>query len=166
MALFMALAAVIVVAAAAVDGCFAAKDVRLKGDERARKPAGTLPPINDALRQESEYKSTFLATMSHRLRTPAGFYIALSGRVGTLRCRRGARDADRALWVTSAAIAPGFWPLSTTLSAASLEAGRYRVDIEPLDVLDGECGGADGAPVGRRKGVRFSVELDAGFLWC
>lgn len=163
-ALFMALAAVIVVAAAAVNGVLRRQGRQIEAmNEKLEEANGHLASMNDALRQESEYKSTFLATMSHELRTPLASTIALVD--VWERDAEGARDADRALMGDIRRHSAGLLAtINNTLDAASLEAGRYRVDIEPLDMLDVVNAVEQTVrPLAEEKGVRFSVELDAGF---
>lgn len=54
--------------------------------------------------------------------------------------------------------------INNTLDAASLEAGRYRVDIAPLDVLDVvNAVEATVAPLAAEKGVAFTADIDPRF---
>lgn len=132
-------------------------------NEKLEEANGHLASMNDALRQESEYKSTFLATMSHELRTPLASTIALVD--VWERDAEGARDADRALMGDIRRHSAGLLAtINNTLDAASLEAGRYRVNIEPLDMLDVVNAVEQTVrPLAEEKDVRFSVELDADF---
>lgn len=54
--------------------------------------------------------------------------------------------------------------INNTLDAASLEAGRYRVSIEPLDMLDVVNAVEQTVrPLAEEKGVAFDAELDSEF---
>lgn len=69
--LFGALAAVIVAVAVAVNGALRRQGLQMEAmNDKLEEANGHLERMNDALRQKSEYKSTFLATMSHELKTP------------------------------------------------------------------------------------------------
>ena len=76
--LFGALAAVIVAVAVAVNGALRRQGRQMEVmNDKLEEANGHLERMNDALRQKSEYKSTFLATMSHELKTPLASTIAL-----------------------------------------------------------------------------------------
>lgn len=76
--LFGALAAVIVAVAVAVNGALRRQGRQMEAmNDKLEEANGHLERMNDALRQKSEYKSTFLATMSHELKTPLASTIAL-----------------------------------------------------------------------------------------
>ena len=69
--LFGALAAVIVAVAVAVNGALRRQGRQMEAmNDKLEEANGHLERMNDALRQKSEYKSTFLATMSHEQKTP------------------------------------------------------------------------------------------------
>lgn len=163
-ALFMALAAVIVAVAVVVNGVLRRQGRQIEAmNEKLEEANGHLASMNDALRQESEYKSTFLATMSHELRTPLASTIALVD--VWERDAEGARDADRALMGDIRRHSAGLLAtINNTLDAASLEAGRYRVSIEPLDMLDVVNAVEQTVrPLAEEKGVAFDAELDSEF---
>lgn len=69
--LFGALAAVIVAVAVAVNGALRRQGRQMEAmNGKLEETNEYLARVNEALRRESEYKSTFLATMSHELKTP------------------------------------------------------------------------------------------------
>lgn len=104
-------------------------------NEKLEEANGHLASMNDALRQESEYKSTFLATMSTELRTPLASTIALVD-VWERDAEGAAMPTERS-WATFAAIALGFWlPLTTRLMRRAWRPVATGLSIEPLDMLD------------------------------
>ena len=162
--LFGALAAVIVAVAVAVNGALRRQGRQMEAmNDKLEEANGHLARMNDALRQESEYKSTFLATMSHELRTPLASTIALVD--VWERDAEDARQADRALMGEIRRNSAGLLAtINNTLDAASLEAGRYRVDIEPLDVLDVVNAVEQTVrPLADEKHVAFASSIDADF---
>ena len=162
--LFVVLAAVIVLCAVTVNVVLSRQGRQIQAmNGKLEETNEYLARVNEALRRESEYKSTFLATMSHELRTPLASTIALVD--VWERDAADASEADRALMGEirrhSASL---LGTINNTLDAASLEAGRYRVDIAPLDVLDVvNAVEATVAPLAAEKGVAFTADIDPRF---
>lgn len=128
-------------------------------DEIARMNE-SLVRANEALREESAYKSSFLATMSHELRTPLASIIALVN--VWLRSAQGKDPHDveamRAIEGNCRALLS---TINNTLDAASIEAGRFPVSIAPVDVLDvANAIRSLAAPLASERGVVFSVDVD------
>lgn len=117
--------------------------------------------VNEALKQENEYKSAFLATMSHELRTPLASIIAFVNI--WLRSAQGkdARDIEvmQSIERTSKSLLS---TINNTLDAASIEAGRFPVHTAPVDLLDVvNAIRSLTAPLAGEKGVTFVVEADS-----
>lgn len=122
-----------------------------------------LARANEALVRESEYKSTFLATMSHELRTPLASTIALVDvwEREAAGADESSRNAMAEIRSNSASLLA---TINNTLDAASLEAGRYRVDVTPVDMLDlVDAVEQTIAPLAAEKHVAFTVIIDPQF---
>ena len=119
-----------------------------------------LMEANELLKQENEYKSTFLATMSHELRTPLTSIIAMAE--VWLRSADG-KDAEEAALVQEIKRS-GKGLLSTlnnSLDAASIEARRFAVDKVPTDLLDvANAVEASIAPLAAERGLVVRMEAD------
>jgi signal transduction histidine kinase/HAMP domain-containing protein/ActR/RegA family two-component response regulator len=111
----------------------------------------------------SKYKSEFIANMSHELRTPLNSLLILAEQL--------ADDPDHTMTgnqVEYANVILGsgrdlLGLLNTILDLAKVESGTATVDITAMSVerLKGDLG-RDYEPVGRAKGVGFSIDVSAG----
>lgn len=90
---------------------------------------------NEVLRKENEAKSDFLALMSHELRTPLASIMAFSDILSESAELRGEqeRKAVREIGENSLVLLN---MVNNTIDAAKIEAGRYSVAREEVDVFD------------------------------
>lgn len=104
-------------------------------ERRVEERTAELAAANERLQEEVEYKTTFLNTMTHELRTPLvsiGAYADVWMRTAGGKDPEqdeligGIRDSEKALLAT----------INNTLDAASIEAGRFAVHAAPTDLLD------------------------------
>lgn len=121
-----------------------------------------LQEANRLLVEENEYKSIFLATMTHELRTPLVSIIAFSDVWFKESVDRD--PADMAL-MRSIRRRSGelLETINNTLDAASIEADRFQVDKVVVDIYD--LAGAVGSvvsPLAAEKGLRFSTAIERG----
>ncbi len=166
--LFVALTALIVACALAVNFMLGRQSRQIAAmNEKLEEANEHLSQVNDALVRESEYKSTFLATMSHELKTPLASTIALVD-VWERDCG-GQSQVSQTPQASQASLMAEIRrnsssllaTINNTLDAASLEAERYRVDIAPLDILDAVNAVEQTVePLAREKGVAFEVQVD------
>ena len=122
-----------------------------------------LEKANEALIKESEYKSTFLATMTHELRAPLASMIALT----EVWDKASSKDAEMCTGIPEEIRRNSKKLLATidnTLDAASLEANRYAVNLAPLDMID-EVNDIERviAPMASEKEIDFSIEMSSDF---
>lgn len=116
---------------------------------------------NNLLAEENQYKSDFLAMMSHELKTPLAASMAFSG---ILKERSKLSDADEQLWSelemnnqTLLAM------IDNILAMARLEAGKEELHLELTDMVDIVSGLQPAIdPLARRKGVvvEYSIADD------
>ncbi|MEC4295941.1 ATP-binding protein [Adlercreutzia shanghongiae] len=160
--LFVALAALIVACAVAVNLVLGRQSRQIEAmNAKLEETNDHLAQVNDALVKESEYKSTFLATMSHELKTPLASIIALVDVWERDRDGQSQESIMREIRGNSATLLSA---INNTLDAASLEADRYRVDIVPLDILDAVNAVEQTVePLAREKGVAFETVADPRF---
>lgn len=160
--LFIALAALIVACAAAVNLMLGRQSRQIETmNAKLEETNNHLYQVNDALVRESEYKSTFLATMSHELKTPLASTIAL---VDVWERNPEAQSQEGLMAEIRRNSANLLSTINNTLDAASLEADRYRVDIVPLDMLDAVNAVEQTVePLAREKGVAFETLMDPHF---
>ncbi len=114
---------------------------------------------NRALREENEYKSTFFATMSHELRTPLSSIISYANVL--LRTH----DLDSETRAILEGIKRNGKDLLTSvnnvLDAARLEAKRFDVTFEVVDLVDlAAVIESTVSPIAREKGVDFRIEVE------
>ena len=160
--LFVALAAVIVVCAVAVNLVVGRQSRQIETmNGKLEETNEHLSQVNDALVQESEYKSTFLATMSHELKTPLASTIAL---VDVWERNHDSRSQESLMAEIRRNSSNLLATINNTLDAASLEANRYRVDIVPVDMLDAVNDVEQTVePLAHEKGVAFETHVDPRF---
>ena len=104
-------------------------------ERRVEERTVELARANERLQREVEYKTTFLNTMTHELRTPlvsigayADVWMRTAGGKDPEQDEliEGIRESEKALLAT----------INNTLDAASIEAGRFMVNMTPTDLLD------------------------------
>ncbi|MEC4273613.1 DUF3365 domain-containing protein [Adlercreutzia sp. R25] len=164
--LFVALAALIVACAVAVNTVLGRQSRQIEAmNKKLEQTNEHLAQVNDALVKESEYKSTFLATMSHELKTPLASTIALVDVWERDRERGREGQSQESLMAEIRRNSANLLAtINNTLDAASLEADRYRVDIVPLDILDAVNAVEQTVePLAREKSVAFEALVDPSF---
>lgn len=118
-----------------------------------------LVAANRALREENDYKSTFLATMSHELRTPLSSTISYVNVL--LRLRGLDPDARHMLSEIKRNSKDLLLSVDNILDAARLEAKRFSVSPEPVDLVDvASMAESVIAPLAQEKGVLFAMRVD------
>lgn len=94
-----------------------------------------LEVTNDRLADENQYKSDFLAMVSHELKTPLAASMAFSG-ILKERCRPANED-DEQLWSELEANNQALLSLiNNVLEMARIEAGKEELALELVDMVD------------------------------
>lgn len=119
-----------------------------------------LEKANNQLKQESTYKSDFLATMSHELRTPLTSIIAFTEVWEKEEGRSGPGKADAVAEIKdSSHVLLGM--VDNILEAARIEAGRVELQREWVDMVD-LLGTVEGviAPLAASKHQTLTTQVD------
>lgn len=118
-----------------------------------------LMEANHALKQENEYKSLFLATMSHELRTPLSSIISYAN----VLLRAGALSSEQHEIIDSIKHNSKnlLYQVDNILDAAKLEARRFEVTIETVDLVDiAALAESIISPIAKEKDIQFRMHVD------
>ncbi len=128
-------------------------------ESRVAERTRDLEEANRRLKEEVEYKTTFLSTMSHELRTPLASISAYADvclREQRLRDERGVelvegiKRSAKSLLLT----------INNTLDAASIEARRFSVDEVECDVYDlVNSVDAVASPLAQEKSIAWRIDV-------
>ncbi len=128
-------------------------------ESRVAERTRDLEQANRRLKEEVEYKTTFLSTMSHELRTPLASISAYADvclREGRLADERGVelvegiKRSAKSLLLT----------INNTLDAASIEARRFSVDEVECDVYDlVNSVDAIARPLAQEKSISWRIDV-------
>lgn len=128
-------------------------------ESRVAERTSDLEQANRRLKEEVEYKTTFLSTMSHELRTPLASISAYADvclREGRLADERGVELVEgvkrnaKSLLLT----------INNTLDAASIEARRFSVDMVECDLYDlVNSVDAVASPLAQEKSIEWGVDI-------
>ncbi len=146
---------------ACVVGCMAVAGSALRrGRAEVEQANARLEAANEALRKESAYKSTFLSTMSHELRTPVASTLALADVWERTAGRSASPDEARIVETIRRNSANLLETVNNTLDAAKIDARRYPVALEEVDLVDllGEIEEVV-SPLAAQQGVRLRIEF-------
>ena len=129
-------------------------------ESRVAERTADLEQANRRLKDEVEYKTTFLSTMSHELRTPLASISAYADvclREGRLADERGVqlvqgiKGSAKNLLLT----------INNTLDAASIEARRFAIDPVECDLYDViNSVDAVATPLAAEKQIDWQVEVE------
>lgn len=119
-----------------------------------------LMTANEQLEREGEYKSIFLSTMSHELRAPLVAIVSHANKWLRLADKKNSED----IYVMKRIAESGQTLLKMTndiLDAARIDAGRFELEMQELDVFDlaNEIDSVV-APIARDEGILFSINVE------
>lgn len=119
-----------------------------------------LVTANEQLEREGEYKSIFLSTMSHELRAPLVAIVSHANKWLRLADKKNSED----IYVMRRIAESGQALLKMTndiLDAARIDAGRFELEMQELDVFDlaNEIESVV-SPIARDKGITLSVGVE------
>lgn len=92
--------------------------------------------LNGELRRESDYKSDFLATMSHEIKTPMTSVLANMELLKGMLSREMTPEVEAVFEDMSSNSKTMLRLIEQILDAARLDAGRMPLNIEPADIWD------------------------------
>ena len=128
-------------------------------ESRVRERTRELEQANARLKEEVEYKTTFLSTMSHELRTPLASisaYAEVALREGRITDERdiklleGVKRNAKTLLLT----------INNTLDAASIEAHRFTLDPVESDLYDiVNAVDSVAAPIAAEKAITWELDV-------
>ena len=119
-----------------------------------------LQDANLRLKEESAFKTNFLAIMNHELKTPLSSIVAV---VEAWEKRSGdMSEDDRYMVQEILANCDSLYSMITnTVDAARLEAGRFEVVSEEVDVVDVAAEVSTmAAPIAEKAGISYSYRID------
>lgn len=127
-------------------------------ESRVERRTAELAFANERLREESDYKSRFLATMSHELRTPLTAINAYANVwLREESCGESEhRMLDGILYNSRSLLEI----VNNVLDTASIEAGRFTLEPVPVDLLDLAAAVASLAePLAQERGIAFTLDV-------
>ena len=117
-----------------------------------------LVKANADLEEASRLREEFLATISHELRTPLSSIIAFTDLWrGRSEADEGSRELVEQVGQNSKVLLN---MVNNMIDTARIEAGKYRIVCEDIDLVDEVCDlRAMAGPLAARKNIVFSAEV-------
>jgi len=121
--------------------------------------AKRLAEAHEALKRADQLKAEFLATLSHELRTPLS---AIHGWIEILKDGADAAELKQGLDVIERNVRQQSKLIEDLLDLSRIEAGKVRLDVQPLDLSTTVLAALDSArPAAEAKGIALTTVFPA-----